>query len=309
MQERVKDYQVLIHSMAVSDYTPVYMTGLEEVQASSNLEEFLSKQNHQAKISSTDEIQVLFLKKTPKIISLIKEWNPAIHLIGFKLLVDVSEDYLIEIARKSLIKNQADLIIANDLTQISANQHRAIFVEKNELQTVQTKEEIAELLLEKIQSLSFIERKAMAHILLAVTGSIASYKSADLVSSLKKQGNQITVLMTQAATEFIQPLTLQVLSQNPVYLDVMKEPYPDQVNHIELGKKADLFIVSPATANTIAKLAHGFADNMVTCTALALPSHIPKLIAPAMNTKMYDHPATQANLKTLRSLRLSADCS
>ena len=148
----IKECQVLIHSMAVSDYTPVYMTGLEEVQASSNLEEFLNKQNHQAKISSTDEVQVLFLKKTPKIISLVKEWNPAIHLIGFKLLVDVSEDYLIEIARKSLIKNQADLIIANDLTQISANQHQAIFVEKEQLQTVQTKEEIANLLLEKIQA-------------------------------------------------------------------------------------------------------------------------------------------------------------
>lgn len=151
MQERVKDYQVLIHSMAVSDYTPVYMTGFEEVQSSSNLEEFLSKQNHQAKISSTDEVQVLFLKKTPKIISLVKEWNPAIHLIGFKLLVDVTEDHLVDIARKSLIKNQADLIIANDLTQISAKQHRAIFVEKNQLQAVQTKKEIAELLLEKIQ--------------------------------------------------------------------------------------------------------------------------------------------------------------
>ena len=151
LQERIKDYQVLIHSMAVSDYTPVYMTGLEEVQASSNLEEFLSRQNHQAKISSTDEVQVLFLKKTPKIISLVKEWNPAIHLIGFKLLVDVSEDHLVDIARESLIKNQADLIIANDLTQISAVQHRAIFVEKEQLQTAQTKEEIAELLLEKIQ--------------------------------------------------------------------------------------------------------------------------------------------------------------
>lgn len=152
MQELVKEYQVLIHSMAVSDYTPVYMTGLEEVQASSNLEEFLSKQNHQTKISSTDEVQVLFLKKTPKVISLVKEWNPAIHLIGFKLLVDVTENYLIEIARQSLVKNQADLIIANDLTQISANQHQAIFVEKEELQTVQTKEEIANLLLEKIQA-------------------------------------------------------------------------------------------------------------------------------------------------------------
>lgn len=152
MKERVPNYRVLIHSMAVSDYTPVYMTGLDEVKTSSNLEELLDKQNIEAKISSTDEVQVLLLKKTPKIISLVKEWNPAIHLIGFKLLVDVSEDYLIEIARKSLIKNQADLIIANDLTQISANQHRAIFVENDHLQTVQTKEEIAELLLEKIQT-------------------------------------------------------------------------------------------------------------------------------------------------------------
>ena len=82
------------------------MAGLEEVQASSNLEEFLSRQNHQAKISSTDEVQVLFLKKTPKIISLVKKWNPAIHLIGFKLLVDVSEDYLIEIARKVLSRTK-----------------------------------------------------------------------------------------------------------------------------------------------------------------------------------------------------------
>ena len=140
----------------------------------------------------------------------------------------------------------------------------------------------------------------MANILLAVTGSIASYKSADFVSSLKTRSS-VTVLMTQAATEFIQPLTLQVLSQNPVHLDVMKEPYPNQINHIELGKIADLFIVAPATANTIAKLAHGFADNMVTSMALALPQNIPKLIAPAMNTKMYDHPATQTNLKTLET--------
>ena len=139
----------------------------------------------------------------------------------------------------------------------------------------------------------------MARITLAITGSIAAYKAVDLVSSLKKQGHSVTVLMTKAATAFIQPLTLQALSQNTVHLDVMQEPYPDKVNHIELGKETDLFIVVPATANTIAKLAHGFADNMVTATALALPHFVPKLLAPAMNTKMYDHPATQANLKTL----------
>ena len=152
MKERVQDYQVLIHSMAVSDYTPVYMTGLEDVKKSSDLDEYLNRKNEQTKISSNDDVQVLFLKKTPKIISLVKEWNPAIHLIGFKLLVDVNEDHLVDIARKSLIKNQADLIIANDLTQISANQHRAIFVEREQLQSVKTKEEIAELLLEKIQA-------------------------------------------------------------------------------------------------------------------------------------------------------------
>lgn len=141
----------------------------------------------------------------------------------------------------------------------------------------------------------------MARITLAITGSIAAYKAADLVSALKKQGHSVTVLMTQAATTFIQPLTLQVLSQNTVHLDIMQEPYPDQVNHIALGKETDLFIVVPATANTIAKLAHGIADNMVTCTALALPHYVPKLLAPAMNTKMYDHPATQENLKTLET--------
>ena len=141
----------------------------------------------------------------------------------------------------------------------------------------------------------------MANITIAITGSIAAYKAADLVSNLKKQGYSVTVLMTQAATAFIQPLTLQVLSQNIVHLDVMQEPFPDKVNHIELGKETDLFIVVPATANTIAKLAHGLADNIVTATALALPGFVPKLLAPAMNTKMYDHPATQANLKTLEN--------
>ena len=141
----------------------------------------------------------------------------------------------------------------------------------------------------------------MANMTIAITGSIAAYKTADLVSSLKKQGHSVTVLMTQAATAFIQPLTFQVLSQNIVHLDVMQEPYPDKVNHIELGKETDLFILAPATANTIAKVAYGFADNMVTSTALALPHYVPKLVAPAMNTKMYDHPATQANLKTIEN--------
>ena len=152
MRNLVKDYQVLIHSMAVSDYTPVYMTSIDEVKASQDLSEFLTKHNTETKISSKEEAQILFLKKNPKIISLVKEWNPKIHLIGFKLLVDVSREYLIQIARESLEKNKADIIVANDLTQINAEQHIAYLVEKSSFQTATSKQEIADLLLNKIQS-------------------------------------------------------------------------------------------------------------------------------------------------------------
>ena len=139
-------------------------------------------------------------------------------------------------------------------------------------------------------------------IVLAVSGSISAYQAADLSNQLTKLGYQVHVLMTEAATQFITPLTLQVLSKKAVHLDVMKEDDPKVVNHIELAKQADLFVVAPASANTIAKLAHGIADNIVTATALALPTDIPKLIAPAMNTKMYDNPLTQRNLQNLQEV-------
>ena len=141
----------------------------------------------------------------------------------------------------------------------------------------------------------------MANILLAVTGSISAYKAADITSQLTKLGHQVKVLMTPAATAFITPLTLQVLSKQAVLVEVMTEDDPKQIQHIDLGKEADLFLVAPASANTIAKLAHGFADTIVTSTALALPSDVKKFLAPAMNTKMLDHPATQNNLETLKS--------
>ena len=141
----------------------------------------------------------------------------------------------------------------------------------------------------------------MANILLAVTGSISAYKAADLTSQLTKLGHQVKILMTPAATAFITPLTLQVLSKQAVLVEVMTEEDPKQIQHIDLGKEADLFLVAPASANTIAKLAHGFADNIVTSTALALPSEVKKFLAPAMNTKMLDHPATQNNLETLKN--------
>lgn len=142
----VHTHDVLIHAMAVSDYTPVYMTGLEAVAASPDMTEFLNKTNSESKISSQDDVQVLFLKKTPKIISLVKKWNPAIRLIGFKLLVNVTKEELLKTARASLIKNQAEIIVANDLTEISNQEHSAYLVGKDTVIQAQSKEEIAQLL-------------------------------------------------------------------------------------------------------------------------------------------------------------------
>ena len=152
LEPLVHTHDALIHAMAVSDYTPVYMTGLETVAASSDMTEFLNKTNSESKISSQDDVQVLFLKKTPKIISLVKEWNPAIRLIGFKLLVNVTKEELLKTARASLIKNQAEIIVANDLTEISNQEHRAYLVGKDTVTQAQSKEEIAQLLYLHIHS-------------------------------------------------------------------------------------------------------------------------------------------------------------
>ena len=152
LEPLVHTHDVLIHAMAVSDYTPVYMTGLEAVAASPDMTEFLNKTNSESKISSQDDVQVLFLKKTPKIISLVKKWNPDIHLIGFKLLVDVSDEELLKIARASLIKNQAEIIVANDLTEISNKEHKAYLVGNDTVTQAQSKEEIAQLLYLHIHS-------------------------------------------------------------------------------------------------------------------------------------------------------------
>ena len=152
LEPLVHTHDALIHAMAVSDYTPVYMTGLEAVAASSDITEFLNKTNSESKISSQDDVQVLFLKQTPKIISLVKKWNPNIRLIGFKLLVDVSKEELLETARASLIKNQAEIIVANDLTEISNKEHKAYLVGNDTVTRAQSKEEIAQLLYLHIHS-------------------------------------------------------------------------------------------------------------------------------------------------------------
>ena len=135
-------------------------------------------------------------------------------------------------------------------------------------------------------------------VLLGVTGGIACYKSANLASALVKQGANVQVLMTKNATEFIGPHTFESLTGNRVSVDTFDRNYQFQVEHIALADQADLVLVAPATANVLAKLAHGLADDMLTTTILAC--NCPKIAAPAMNTKMYENPVTQDNLDILR---------
>lgn len=138
----------------------------------------------------------------------------------------------------------------------------------------------------------------MKTIVLGVSGSIAAYKAADLTSKLAKRGHSVFVVMTKSATEFVGPMTFQTLSRNPVTAGVFDERESWRPTHIDLADRADLFIVAPATANIIAKLALGLADDAL--TSIALATRAPFLIAPAMNGKMWLHDATQHNVLTLK---------
>lgn len=134
-------------------------------------------------------------------------------------------------------------------------------------------------------------------IILGISGSIAAYKSAFLTRLLVKQGAEVQVLMTQAATAFISPLTLSTLSKRPVYTDVISESHWN--NHVELGLWADVMVIAPASANTLAKLANGLCDNIL--SAVYLSARCPVMVAPAMDLDMWQHPATRANLERLQS--------
>ena len=135
-------------------------------------------------------------------------------------------------------------------------------------------------------------------VLLGVTGGIAAYKAAALASALVKQHAAVEVVMTKNATEFVTPLTFEQLTGRRTMVDTFDRNFSHQVEHISLAERTDLVIIAPATANVCAKLAHGLADDMLTTTVLAC--RCPKLIAPAMNTNMYENPVTQDNLEILR---------
>ena len=139
------------------------------------------------------------------------------------------------------------------------------------------------------------------NIVLGVTGSIAAYKAADLASQLTKQGCDVHVVMTADAVRFITAVTFKPLSRHPVVTDLYDETGGWEPTHIKLADEADLLLIAPATANTIAKLALGLANDALSCVALALNPQATVLVAPAMNGKMWLHPATQQHVATLKS--------
>src|SRR5437879_10266058 len=148
-------------------------------------------------------------------------------------------------------------------------------------------------------------RPGMKSIVLGVTGSIAAYKSAELASLLVRQGHQVFVVMTQDATEFIAPLTLQTLSKNPVATSFYDEKENWRPGHIELADRANLLLIAPATAQIIAEFAHGLASHPL--AAIALATRAPILLAPAMNGKIWSHPATVEDVDKLKAPGLEFD--
>jgi len=137
------------------------------------------------------------------------------------------------------------------------------------------------------------------NIVLGISGSIAAYKAADLASQLMKLGHELHVVMTVSATEFITPLTFQTLTRQPVLVSLEDEKQSWKPGHIDLADRADLLVIAPATANVIGNFAHGLSPDPLASIYLALPRTTPVLIAPAMNGKMWNHPATQRNLTQL----------
>ena len=136
------------------------------------------------------------------------------------------------------------------------------------------------------------------NVVLGVTGGIAAYKACELTSRLRKAGAQVYVIMTKHACEFVAPLTFETLSNHPVVTDTFAHPETWEVEHIALAKRADVFVIAPATANILAKMAHGIADDMLSTTVLATKA--PVLVAPAMNTGMWENIATRENVKLLK---------
>lgn len=142
-----------------------------------------------------------------------------------------------------------------------------------------------------------LQRKTILHIL---TGSIAAYKTGDLIQALREDGARVVCVMTESAKKFITPLTIRAVSGSPVYHDFFSPDTPYDVLHTSLAEEADVVLVAPASANFIARLAAGMADDLASCIVLATPR--PVVIVPAMNNHMYEHPLTQKNIRILKDI-------
>ena len=140
-----------------------------------------------------------------------------------------------------------------------------------------------------------------AKVLLAVTGGIAAYKSLEVIRLLVKQGVEVRTILTHSGSKFVTPLSLETLSENPVAIKMFGTRNQQKIEHIELGLWADVAVVAPATANFLGKLANGIADDLLSTVMLALSPDCSLIIAPAMNTRMWNHPAVQRNLATVRA--------
>ena len=138
----------------------------------------------------------------------------------------------------------------------------------------------------------------MKKILLIVSGGIAAYRSLDLIREIKRRGDDVTCVLTKSATKFVQPLSFASLSQNKVYTDLFDIENESKIGHIKLSRDADLIVLAPATANILAKMVHGISDSLA--TSILLANNKPLLIAPSMNVKMWNNPATIENIKSLK---------
>lgn len=141
----------------------------------------------------------------------------------------------------------------------------------------------------------------MSKILVGITGGIAAYKTLDVIRLLVREGNEVRTVLTRNATEFVTPLSVEILSLHPAAIEMFGRRDGEAIEHIELGVWADVAVVAPATANFLGKMANGIADDLLSTTLLALQRGTPLVVAPAMNTRMWQHPAVQRNLATLAS--------
>lgn len=288
-------YDAVIHGMAVLDFVPAKV--------------------RPGKTSSREEWHVR-LVPSPKVIALVKDLDPDVFLVGFKLEAGVDEAALLAAARASLAANRAGLVVANTLESVRAGVHEAYLVpaDGSPPERVVGKAAVARRVIERVADAlaargappgegappAPVEPFAGRTVLVAVPAGIAAYKVAGLVRRLRRAGARVRVAMTPNATRLVGTATFEALSGHPVLADLFAPGAA--LEHVRWADAADAALVAPATADVIGRLAAGVADDAVTTVLLALGTRAPVVVAPAMNAHMWDNPVVQRNVRTLRDL-------